>query len=410
MEANLLDLRQAVLAEHADVGIAYDGDGDRIGVLDERGRVLWGDQLMIILSRALLAVEGREFLARGGWPDHDGRERARAGLGQEVVVERVQRLAGLEHHIVGDIHHVADAAHPHLLEGGPEPVRARADLDALDDAGHVARAQVRCLEADANQIRRRRGGRVLRQGRVRQAQRVAGQRADLAGDADDAIQVGPVGGDFQVINHVAARPAEILGERLAHAGVGREDEQSLDGVRQPQFLGGAHHAVGLDAANLAHLDRHGSFARLGGQRHAGQDQRDFIAGREILRAADDLPLAPAVLDAAHRELVGVGMLIACNDLRHHDAVTFAADFDHAFDLDSQHGQPLGEFRGRPVEIHVLLEPVQCNFHERPAKLAIPTAKIKSFGRLNRECYGHSTLAAPAKGAKSFTFRVRIISA
>ena len=57
VEANLLDLRQAVLAEHADVGIAYDGDGDRIGVLDERGRVLWGDQLMIILSRALLAVE-----------------------------------------------------------------------------------------------------------------------------------------------------------------------------------------------------------------------------------------------------------------------------------------------------------------------------------------------------------------
>ncbi len=57
VEANLLDLRKAVLAHKADLGIAYDGDGDRIGVLDEQGRVLWGDQLMIILSRALLQVE-----------------------------------------------------------------------------------------------------------------------------------------------------------------------------------------------------------------------------------------------------------------------------------------------------------------------------------------------------------------
>ncbi len=57
VEANLLDLRKAVLAQQADLGIAYDGDGDRIGVLDENGDVLWGDQLMIVLSRALLKVE-----------------------------------------------------------------------------------------------------------------------------------------------------------------------------------------------------------------------------------------------------------------------------------------------------------------------------------------------------------------
>lgn len=57
VEKNLLDLRKAVAEQHADVGIAYDGDGDRIGVLDEKGRVLWGDRLMIILSRALLQAE-----------------------------------------------------------------------------------------------------------------------------------------------------------------------------------------------------------------------------------------------------------------------------------------------------------------------------------------------------------------
>jgi phosphomannomutase/phosphoglucomutase len=41
----------------ADVGIAYDGDGDRIGVVDEHGGILWGDRLMVLLSRAILQVE-----------------------------------------------------------------------------------------------------------------------------------------------------------------------------------------------------------------------------------------------------------------------------------------------------------------------------------------------------------------
>jgi len=55
VEANLEDLKAAVLESRADLGIAYDGDADRVGAVDERGQVLWGDQLMIIFSRALLA-------------------------------------------------------------------------------------------------------------------------------------------------------------------------------------------------------------------------------------------------------------------------------------------------------------------------------------------------------------------
>ncbi len=55
VEANLVDLRREVLARGADLGVAYDGDGDRIGVINELGQVLWGDRLMIVLSRALLA-------------------------------------------------------------------------------------------------------------------------------------------------------------------------------------------------------------------------------------------------------------------------------------------------------------------------------------------------------------------
>jgi len=51
---NLVQLQQAVKAEGCDLGIGFDGDGDRIGVVDARGRILWGDQLMIVLARDVL--------------------------------------------------------------------------------------------------------------------------------------------------------------------------------------------------------------------------------------------------------------------------------------------------------------------------------------------------------------------
>ncbi len=63
VEANLADLRAAVAAHDAEVGLALDGDGDRLGVIDGRGRVLWGDQLMILLGKAVLAeVPGAGFV------------------------------------------------------------------------------------------------------------------------------------------------------------------------------------------------------------------------------------------------------------------------------------------------------------------------------------------------------------
>ena len=51
---NLTDLIETVKRTHADIGISFDGDSDRIGVVDERGNILWGDQLMVIFSRDIL--------------------------------------------------------------------------------------------------------------------------------------------------------------------------------------------------------------------------------------------------------------------------------------------------------------------------------------------------------------------
>ena len=52
---NLVQLQDAVLREGADLGVAFDGDADRIGVVDGQGRILWGDQLMALFAREILA-------------------------------------------------------------------------------------------------------------------------------------------------------------------------------------------------------------------------------------------------------------------------------------------------------------------------------------------------------------------
>jgi phosphomannomutase len=55
VEANLADLKALVLYEELDFGIAFDGDGDRIGAVDGLGRVIWGDQLLAILAGPVLS-------------------------------------------------------------------------------------------------------------------------------------------------------------------------------------------------------------------------------------------------------------------------------------------------------------------------------------------------------------------
>ncbi len=52
--ANLADLRRVVREAEADLGVAYDGDADRLGVVDERGEVVWGDRLLILYARQVL--------------------------------------------------------------------------------------------------------------------------------------------------------------------------------------------------------------------------------------------------------------------------------------------------------------------------------------------------------------------
>ena len=54
MPENLHDLMARVSANGAEVGIALDGDADRVGAVDGKGRILWGDQLVMLFARDIL--------------------------------------------------------------------------------------------------------------------------------------------------------------------------------------------------------------------------------------------------------------------------------------------------------------------------------------------------------------------
>ncbi len=63
-EKNLVDLKALVADKQLDFGLAFDGDGDRIGAIDGQGRVIWGDQILSILAEPVLKeIPGATIIA-----------------------------------------------------------------------------------------------------------------------------------------------------------------------------------------------------------------------------------------------------------------------------------------------------------------------------------------------------------
>ncbi|SHE74440.1 phosphomannomutase/phosphoglucomutase [Desulforamulus putei] len=78
---NLRDLIAAVKENKADLGIGFDGDGDRLGVVDEQGNILWGDMLMILFWREIL-------------PQYPGADAIVEVKCSDLLVNEIRRLGG----------------------------------------------------------------------------------------------------------------------------------------------------------------------------------------------------------------------------------------------------------------------------------------------------------------------------
>ncbi|MBP7331342.1 MAG: phosphomannomutase/phosphoglucomutase [Firmicutes bacterium] len=79
--ANLAELRKAVVENNADAGLAFDGDADRIGVVDESGGIIWGDLLMCLYWREIMAK-------------HPGAQAIIEVKCSQALVDEVVRLGG----------------------------------------------------------------------------------------------------------------------------------------------------------------------------------------------------------------------------------------------------------------------------------------------------------------------------
>jgi phosphomannomutase/phosphoglucomutase len=78
---NLKDLIEAVKTSKADIGVGFDGDGDRIGVVDDQGNIIWGDMLMILFWREIL-------------PKYPGTPAIVEVKCSETLVDEIKRLGG----------------------------------------------------------------------------------------------------------------------------------------------------------------------------------------------------------------------------------------------------------------------------------------------------------------------------
>jgi phosphomannomutase / phosphoglucomutase len=74
-------LIRKVLETGAEIGVGYDGDADRLGVVDDRGRIIWGDQLLIVFARDILA-------------SHPGAAVISEVKASKVLYEEIERLGG----------------------------------------------------------------------------------------------------------------------------------------------------------------------------------------------------------------------------------------------------------------------------------------------------------------------------
>ena len=229
-------LRGAVIEQHADLGIAFDGDGDRVQMIDRNGELADGDDLLYVLARDWLARGSLRGPVVGTLMSNFGLERAlisagvrflRANVGDRYVLQQLKQHGGtlggetsghilcLDRASTGDGIVSALAVLDALAHAGKNLSEARAGLAKLPQVTRnvlangarevVAAAQVQHTLEQVQQALRGRGRVVLRPSGTEPLVRVT-----IEGDDADEVQV------------LAARLADAVtvaaGRRVADAG------------------------------------------------------------------------------------------------------------------------------------------------------------------------------------------------
>ena len=311
------------------------------------------------LERVGLAVQRLEGLAIPG-PAHG------EVAGKLVGVEDVQWTRDVEGGEVGDVDQGGDRAKADGGQAVLQPARARAVLDAADQAtDHHGAAE---LGAGRDLPLDRALEPALGRRCVERLQRADAGSGEVAGDAADAETVGAVRRDRDLDDRIVQ--AHHLGEGLSDRRIGRKVDDAFMVVGEAHLVGRAQHTVGGLAADDAGL-------QLGARprdHRAGGGEDALHAGPRVRRAADHLDLAIAGVDQADAKPVGVRMLLGLDHVADDEGGKPLGAVVDAFDLEADAGEGIGDVQDPGTGFQVLLQPGKGDLHRLspPARLGAST--------------------------------------
>ena len=297
------------------------------------------------VERHRTLVEQGEAFSRRGAAYANGSLQGRRVVG-------MHGLAEFQHHEAGDVHHRADRAHAGAPQAIAEPARGLClCVDTPQQAPAEARAVGRRLHVHCKRSCVG-GGDGLR---IRELKATAQLRGYLTRESVHAQAIGTVGRQAQFDFRI--RQAEMIGKRLPHHGIGLQLEKAIEIRVQAQFLAGTQHAVRFDSSQLGRLD--------GDRTHRAADpgQGRLQANPGIRCTANDLQGFPATSrNAAHLQLVCIGMPLGGNDFRHHDAIQPRTQAFDRLHLQATHGQAMRKIIQPDRDLYKFAQPVFAEFH------------------------------------------------
>ena len=227
------------------------------------------------------------------------------------------------------------------------------------------------------------------------------QRGDLAREAVDRQQVGPVARDLDLED--VLRERKHVRERRPRFVRLLEDEDPGVVLPELELALGEDHPAGALAAEGRLAER-----RVGpGEERAGQRHGDRRAGAEVPRAADDLArLALPHVDPAELQAVGVRVLAGLDDAPDEKVLEVAVGVGDAaprdpLDLDGRDGEPVGERAQRHVEGDVLAQPRDRDLHQNWPRTRRSFAQSRRMS--GSPCRRSAIRSSPSPKAKPDTF-------
>src|SRR6476660_3874911 len=337
------------LEQHVRRLLGYFGRSATHHSRQRNGLLQVADDPLVPREDPLRVVQRGQPLAVRRLPDDD------PWSGEPTHIEGMQRLAGLQHRVVGRVDHGVDRADPRGRQPCLNGERGGLMSDSTDHAGHVARTTLEIVDPHGHRIGD--GIRHLVHRGLERHELHAGGGRRLPRDAVDAQEVGAVGFHLDVQDDLvqAQTSFEILADVEPSV---VEDQDAAVVLTDRELARGAQHAVRVDPSDPAYRE----WFHEDGHARTRRRPRDQIPRHHVANPDHQLGLAGPVLDPGHAELVRVRVVAYLHDPSDdHTLEAIPRTFDR-LDQHASRDQDLRESLGVQIRRRVLTEPAERNAH------------------------------------------------